>query len=1010
MTIQTTYTAIFDQLEALCARLSLEPAALGRAASALLRHQPVEAPFDADGEAMDGVVRLLWAMVIRETAVDHAGLVLGSMRLELLGAGEQSLAEVRGDLLASAALHPRWVLGREDVRLPASWVHSANAVEEVLAWRGVDLRLLLVQPLSDWKGVSEELEALRASASEAALRLLERGDVVRDYLAPVGGEGWVTRALTLHGQGRSAEASRDLAKAREAGVAEGRVLSLQAMMHREDGALAEALEAYDAALAAGVENLAEVHFDRALTLGLLGDQDGALAGYDAALALRPTWTAPLLNKAVLWSERGESEAARSVLEQAISQDAEDAELHYNLSLALLALGRTVEALAALDRAITLDPTSAAAHNNRGVLRRQTGELAGALEDFAAALEAQEHSRTRVNRAGVALELGRWDVALTDAEVLLGAYPAAAAAHIIKAQACEGLSRKAQAVSSYVAALRHASEGEDAIATAEAGLARLGYAGPATWPLPQSPAVAPVRRYLESLAPELYDAVVLAMSEANGAMMEQAPADALVALDAGIVVAADYFELWLQRASVHVMLGDLDAAATDNARGLDLCPTADMGWAQRADLAAARGDLDGALEAMSRAVALFPTQVAHLMKRSYLRGLAEDLEGSTADLRAVLALDPAHEDALYNLAHALQGQGAYAEAIEVYGQALSARPDDVQALLNRGTARVALSDTDGALADFDAAIVAAPDYAFAYAKRGLVLSILGELWAAAFDLLMALLIAPEDWPMSEPTRESFAGVLGEVRDAGQVPTEAQLAAIVERTLDLGVAQRALPVLEAFEEDLGGLAEFWSLCGRLMALDERAEDAEAAWRRALSLDARCASAGYHLGTWLAECGDAETALPSLQEAIADRRAWDTWSLAAAHYRCGEAALALKRPEVAIVAFEQAVAADATMMEAHFKLGFARDLAGDVEGALVAYSAAIALEPGESTPWFNRACEHARAGQREAALSDLAEAISREPAWSMAAWQDDYFAPLWEDAAFVAVAGPRPGDASS
>lgn len=79
---------------------------------------------------------------------------------------------------------------------------------------------------------------------------------------------------------------------------------------------------------------------------------------------------------------GKPDAAAGCYRRAVDLAPNDPGCLYNLSAALIALGRIAEAEALLDRVITLDPHDADAWQNRSTLRRQTSEanhVAGLLE-------------------------------------------------------------------------------------------------------------------------------------------------------------------------------------------------------------------------------------------------------------------------------------------------------------------------------------------------------------------------------------------------------------------------------------------------------------------------------------------------------------------------------------------------------------------------------------------------------------------------------------------------------
>src|SRR6185312_12543706 len=76
--------------------------------------------------------------------------------------------------------------------------------------------------------------------------------------------------------------------------------------------------------------------------------------------------------------------------------------------------------------------------------------------------------------------------------------------------------------------------------------------------------------------------------------------------------------------------------------------------------------------------------------------------------------------IYDAALALHRAGRFGEADALYAQALSLKPDLVEAHNNRGAIRQLAGDWDGALACYDGALRYRPDYVEALANRGNVL--------------------------------------------------------------------------------------------------------------------------------------------------------------------------------------------------------------------------------------------------------------------------------------------------
>jgi tetratricopeptide (TPR) repeat protein len=82
------------------------------------------------------------------------------------------------------------------------------------------------------------------------------------------------------------------------------------------------------------------------------------------------------------------------------------------------------------------------------------------------------------------------------------------------------------------------------------------------------------------------------------------------------------------------------------------------------------------------------------------------------------------------------------AIADFDKALALKPDDPDALNDRGVAHLARGDLEHAFTDFSRAILLQPDCE-AYSNRGLVRQSQGDLKHALEDYLEALRLKPDD---------------------------------------------------------------------------------------------------------------------------------------------------------------------------------------------------------------------------------------------------------------------------
>ncbi|MFN3513910.1 MAG: tetratricopeptide repeat protein [Phenylobacterium sp.] len=130
---------------------------------------------------------------------------------------------------------------------------------------------------------------------------------------------------------------------------------------------------------------------------------------NAAAAPNPDY---LVNRAALLVQRGELDAARADLDEAIRFAPSLAVAYNNRAAIHEKQGRPQAAMSDLDEAIRLDPKLASAHMNRGNIFLNAGDPERAVADYRQALALNpRHVWTLVNLAVAESKLGRHDEAL-----------------------------------------------------------------------------------------------------------------------------------------------------------------------------------------------------------------------------------------------------------------------------------------------------------------------------------------------------------------------------------------------------------------------------------------------------------------------------------------------------------------------------------------------------------------------------------------------------------------------
>ena len=188
---------------------------------------------------------------------------------------------------------------------------------------------------------------------------------------------------------------------------------------------------------------------QALALHNAGQLSQARSAYEAVLAAEPENVNALYLSGVLaWQSKQPGRAAE-LIGKAITLFPSDARFHYQLGLALHALGRLEDAVAGYDRAIALNPNFADAYCSRGlafeILRRSDDAMAS--YDKAIAINPA-FAGAHLNRGNALKALGRLDAAVASYDEAVALDPGFAEAYSNRGLALQALRQMDAAIASH----------------------------------------------------------------------------------------------------------------------------------------------------------------------------------------------------------------------------------------------------------------------------------------------------------------------------------------------------------------------------------------------------------------------------------------------------------------------------------------------------------------------------------------------------------------------------------
>lgn len=260
------------------------------------------------------------------------------------------------------------------------------------------------------------------------------------------------QALSLHRQGRLAEAQAHYRRILQLQPGHVDSLHLLGVLAQQAGRAAEALELIDRALQARPD-LAAAHGNRGLALADLNRLDEALASHDHALRLQPDNADACSNRANVLRRLGRPGEALASYDQALQLRPDHADAHYNRAQLLTREGRLEEALAGYANAVRLRPGWLLAWHNHGHALRDLRRLPEALASYERAIAIDPGHAEAHNSLGVALlGLKRLPEALACFDRALALQPDDAQAWAHRGVALQAMQRLDEAVAAYGRAL------------------------------------------------------------------------------------------------------------------------------------------------------------------------------------------------------------------------------------------------------------------------------------------------------------------------------------------------------------------------------------------------------------------------------------------------------------------------------------------------------------------------------------------------------------------------------
>jgi len=682
-----------------------------------------------------------------------------------------------------------------------------------------------------------------------------------------------------------------------------------------------------------------------------GDLDAAKAQLTEALRLDENHAGAHNILGFVLGQQGDIPSALVHLQRAVALQPESSEAHYNFGVALWYSNSKEKAIAELRESVRLDSAAGASHAFLGVALRETGDLAGARLSLQCAVALLPPlSATYIDLGIVFLRTGDLDRALGQFEAGLNVpFP----------------SHPAPDWDTAITELRHALAGDSGNAEGHNVLGRLLGRKAA-----DSKEVMAQFREAIRLRPDYAEAhnnLGLVLTQTND---DEA---AVAEFREAIRIDPDYGD-------AHANLGaaltstDSEQAVRELEKAVGLSPASvkaqfNLAMAYGAD--PSHGPATQ-IEQLRKVIALAPTfPAAHLVLG---KALLQDSKVPEAveELREAARLEPENGEAHYQLGLALVRAGRKEDAdaeLKRGRELVSANDRNQNANLDIAEGRAALDkgEVDQAAAKFRHALKVQPDASEAHHYMGLVLEKQGDTGGASAEYRKALELNPADM--------STKGRLEALRNPGGAEDDSARIAEFENYIRDGRFKEVEPLLAGYVDQHPKSSWGWYALGYSQFAQQKIAESVQSLAKSLELDVKNAEAHKILGRDLMIIGRFDAAQIEFEQGIRNSP-----QSAEMHYNLGKLFSIQDDWLPARKQFEEALRIDATYVEALDALGLTEEALGDDVAAVASYQKAIALNEERNGKFtsahVNLSAYYNRTGDSDKALEYANKAIELEP----------------------------------
>ena len=316
------------------------------------------------------------------------------------------------------------------------------------------------------------------------------------------------------------------------------------------------------------------------------------------------------------------------------------------------------------------------------------------------------------------------------------------------------------------------------------------------------------------------------------------AEALIDATEAVRLDPGYPWAYVGRARALAGLGRFDDALADLDRAIELQPTDIEVYIERASLHFQVGRLEDAIDDSTRVIQLAPDDPRGYGNRAVELLQAKQYERAIADLTQFLVLEPDNAAVYRSLGLAYVRTKQYAEAIASYTEAMKLEPGFWGDVYNRANIHLHLGQFEEAITDLSRVIDLQDEPGLAFLRRGMAYEVVGATQLALADYDRAAQQSGSTAEYARMWQHILLRQMGEERAAAEIlaslRSSSNGAVWIDRLFDLLTGTLSPEELLAAAVTKDESAEAYYYIGRLALLDDRPDDAKAAFQNGISLN--------------------------------------------------------------------------------------------------------------------------------------------------------------------------------